>query len=286
MILFECCGSRLRVLAVLSCTSKQGYNCVYLLAPVAQVRITDSYDRSVASNYRNTDSFVNRGPSDRTIRVIIAEDHTLMAQGLRKLLECEFESVTIVGNGRELIDSVAVSNPDVALVDIVMPLVNSIEATRRLRKTSPATKVVIVTAHADPQYVVEAFRAGASGFVLKSCAVSELVVAIRAVLSGQTYITPLLAHRAVATAAQESAPGPVLTSRQREVLQLVAEGCTAKEIANVLKLSVKTAVFHKMAIMEKLGLRTTAELTRYAMEHGIATTTPSLRAKAASNVPR
>jgi DNA-binding NarL/FixJ family response regulator len=144
--------------------------------------------------------------------------------------------------------------------------------------------VIIVTAHADPQYVVEAFRAGAKGFVLKRCAVSELVVAIRAVLSGQTYVTPLMAHRAVATASQESVPGPVLTSRQREVLQLVAEGCTAKEIANVLKLSVKTAVFHKMAIMNKLGLHSTAELTRYAMEHGIATTSDSLRAKGASNV--
>jgi DNA-binding NarL/FixJ family response regulator len=224
---------------------------------------------------------VNRGASDRTIRVVIAEDHTLMAQGLRKLLECEFESVTIVGNGRELLDSVTVSKPDLALVDIVMPLLNGIEATRRLRKISPATKVVIVTAHADPRYVVEAFRAGASGYVLKSCAVSELVVAIRAVLAGQTYLTPLLAHRAVATA-KESSSGPVLTSRQREVLQLVAEGYTAKEIANVLKMSVKTAVFHKMAIRDKLGLHSTAELTRYALEHEIAPATNGLRAKGAS----
>ncbi len=229
-------------------------------------------------------SFVDPGATVRTIRLVIAEDHTLMAQGLRKLLDCEFESVTVVGNGRELLDTVAASKPDVALVDIVMPVLNGIEATRRLRQISPTTKVVIVTAHADPQYVVEAFRAGASGYVLKRCALSELVVAIRAVLAGQTYITPLMAHRAVETA-EESAPGPVLTSRQREVLQLVAEGCTAKEIANVLKLSVKTAVFHKMAIMDKLGLHSTAELTRYAMEHGIATTTHSLRAKSASNVP-
>jgi DNA-binding NarL/FixJ family response regulator len=140
--------------------------------------------------------------------------------------------------------------------------------------------VVIVTAHSDPQYVAEAFRAGASGFVLKRCAVAELVVAIRAVLAGQTYITPLMAHRAAEAA--ESAPGSVLTSRQREVLQLVAEGCTAKEIAKVLKLSVKTAVFHKVAIMQKLGLHSTAELTRYAIETGIAATIPSLRAKGAS----
>ena len=208
-----------------------------------------------------------------------------MAQGLRKLLECEFESVTIVGNGRELLDEVAASKPDVALVDIVMPVINGIEATRRLRKISPATKVVIVTAHADPQYRVEAFRAGASGYILKRCALAELVVAIRVVLAGQTYITPLMPHRAVEAVSTDSAPGPVLTSRQREVLQLVAEGCTAKEIANALKLSVKTAVFHKMAIMDRLGLHSTAELTRYAIENGITRTTRSLRAKSASNVP-
>ena len=216
---------------------------------------------------------------------MIAEDHTLMAEGLRKLLECEFESVTAVGNGRELVDEVAASKPDVALVDINMPVLNGIEAMRQLRQISPATKVVIVTAHADPQYVVEAFRAGANGYVLKRCAVSELVVAIGAVLAGQTYITPLMADRAVEADATDSAPGPVLTSRQREVLRLIAEGCTAKEIANALNLSVKTAVFHKMAIMEKLALHSTAELTRYAIEHGIARTTHSVWAKSASNVP-
>jgi DNA-binding NarL/FixJ family response regulator len=227
---------------------------------------------------------VNRLATDRTIRVVIADDQTLIAQGLRKLLECEFESVTIADNGRELLDTVAASKPDVALVDIVMPLLSGIEATRKLRKISSATKVVIVTAHTDPQYVAEAFRAGASGYVLRRCAVSELVIAIRVVLAGQTYVTPLMADRAV-EAAKESAPGPVLTSRQREVLQLIADGCTAKEVANALRLSVKTAVFHKMAIMEKLGLHSTAELTRYALEHGIATTNRSLRAKSASNVP-
>jgi len=207
-----------------------------------------------------------------------------MAEGLRKLLECEFDSVTVVGNGRELLDTVAATKPHVALVDIVLPLLNGIEATRRLSRISPATKVVIVTAHDEPQYVVEAFRAGVSGFVLKRCAVAELVIAIRCVLAGRTYVTPLLADQAV-KAAKASALAPTLTSRQREVLQLVAEGCTAKEIASTLKLSVKTAVFHKMALMEKLGLHTTAELTRYALEHGIAGTTYLLRAKAANNGP-
>jgi DNA-binding NarL/FixJ family response regulator len=210
---------------------------------------------------------------DRNTRVLIAEDHTLMAEGLRKLLECEYESVQTVGNGRQLLVVVAESKPDIVLLDIGMPLLNGIEATRRFSKISPATKVVIVTAHDEPQYVVEAFRAGATGFVLKRCAVSELVIAIRQVLAGHTYVTPLVADRAVQAARVCAQPGPSLTARQREVLQLVAEGCTAKEIANVLKLSVKTAVFHKMAIMDKLGLRTTAELTRYALEHGISTAT-------------
>jgi len=210
---------------------------------------------------------------DCKTRVVIAEDHTLMAEGLRKLLECEFESVQTVANGRQLLDIVAAWKPDIVLLDIGMPLLNGIEATRRLSKISPSTKVVMVTAHNEPQYVVEAFRAGATGFVLKRCAVSELVNAIRQVLDGHTYVTPLVAERAVEAARVTVKPGPALTSRQREVLQLVAEGCTAKEIANVLKLSVKTAVFHKMAIMDKLGLRTTAELTRYALEKGIATVT-------------
>jgi DNA-binding NarL/FixJ family response regulator len=210
---------------------------------------------------------------DRKTRVVIAEDHTLMAEGLRKLLECEFESVEIVGNGRALVDVVATSKPDIVLIDIGMPLLNGIEAARRVNKISPATKVVIVTAHNEPQYVVEAFRAGASGFVLKRCAISELVAAIRQVLSGQTYTTPLVQDRILEAARGREQSGPALTFRQREVLQLVAEGCTAKEIANILRLSVKTAVFHKMAVMDKLGLRTTAELTRYALEHGIATAT-------------
>ena len=210
---------------------------------------------------------------DLTTRVLIAEDHTLMAEGLRRLLECEFQSVQAVGNGRQLLDVVGATKPDVVLLDIGMPLLNGIEATRRLSKTSPSTKVVIVTAHNEPQYVVEAFRAGAMAFVLKRCALSELINAIRQVLMGHTYVTPLVADGAVEEAREAVLTGPALTSRQREVLQLVAEGCTAKEIANVLKLSVKTAVFHKMAIMDKLGLRTTAELTRYALEHGIATVT-------------
>ena len=216
----------------------------------------------------------NVGVMDRKTRILIAEDHALMAEGLRRLLEPEFESVETVGNGRQLIERVEESKPEVVLLDIGMPMMNGIEAARRFGKISPATKVVIITAYDEPQYVVEAFRAGATGFVLKRCALAELVTAIRHVMSGHTYVTSLVAERAVEVAkGPQTLSGTSLTSRQREVLQLVAEGCTAKEIANVLKVSVKTAVFHKMAIMDKLGLRTTAELTRYAIENGIVQAT-------------
>ena len=186
----------------------------------------------------------------------------------------------MVRNGRELLDSVALLNPTIALMEIGLPLLNGIQATRCLREISPATKVVIVTAHDEPQYVVETFRAGATGFLLKRCAFSELMIAIRCVLAGQTYVTPLVRDLPM-EAAKESSLGPTLTSRQREVLRLIAEGCTAKGIANTLKFSVKTAVFHKSAIMDKLGLRTIAELTRYALEHGICTY--HSRPKAATN---
>jgi DNA-binding NarL/FixJ family response regulator len=238
-----------------------------------------------ATSYSNTwVLFVNRDAPDRTTRIVIAEDHTLIAEGLRKLLEPEFESVTVVGNGRELLDVVAVSQPHVALVEIGMPRLNGIEAARRLGEISPATKVVIVTAYDEPRHAVDAFRAGAVGFVLKRCTFSELLTAIRCVLAGETYITPLVADQAI-EAASEPALGRRLTSRQREVLQLVAEGFTAKDVAHALNVSVRTAVYHKMAIMERLGLHTTAELTRYALEHGIAATTYHPLAKAAGTCP-
>ncbi len=195
----------------------------------------------------------------------------MVAEGLGRLLDQEFELLDNVGNGRDLLKIVEETKPDLVLLDIGMPILNGIEATRHVRKTSPGSKVVILTAHSEPEYVVEAFQAGASAYVLKRCAVSELVVALRQVLSGHIYVTPQVAEHVVAAATNpKMRRNPTyLTSRQREVLQLVAEGCTAKEIANWLNLSVKTAVFHKMAIMDKLGLRTTAELTRYALEHGI-----------------
>ena len=208
---------------------------------------------------------------DRRIRLLIADDQALMAEGLQRLLQGEYPLVEIVANGREAIDAVANSKPDVVLLDIAMPLLNGIETTHRIMKIAPTMKVVIVTAQSEPEYVVEALRAGASGYVLKRCAFSELLAAIREVLSGHSYVTPLARRDVVDMMMKPELHGSptTLTPRQREVLQLVAEGYRAKEIANVLHLSVKTAVFHKASIMDKLGLRTTAQLTRYALERGI-----------------
>jgi DNA-binding NarL/FixJ family response regulator len=209
---------------------------------------------------------------DTTTRLLIAEDQTLMAEGLRKLLESAFRSIEIAANGPDLLTTVETFKPDVVLLSLEMQMLNAIQATRRLGRVS-RVKVIMLTAHDEPAYIAEAFRAGASGYVLKRCTSSELVKAIREVMNGRTYLTPLV-PRNVAVTAAELGPQPdsrPLTCRQREVLQLVAEGYTAKEIAKSLNLSVKTAVFHRMAIRDKLGLRTTAALTRYALENGMGT---------------
>jgi DNA-binding NarL/FixJ family response regulator len=154
-----------------------------------------------------------------------------------------------------------------------MPLLNGIDATRRLRTLVPKSKILIVTMHADPDYVAEAFRAGASGYVLKRSAASELVRAIREVLDGRTYITPLIAGEMLDSfrkpAARTGTKTPMLSPRQREVLQLVAEGRTAKEIGTVLSISVKTVEFHKSRIMKELGVRSVADVTRYALRRGL-----------------
>jgi DNA-binding NarL/FixJ family response regulator len=202
--------------------------------------------------------------------LLIADD-TLTAQCLQRLLEPDFPGVEFVSDEQALLDAAATSKPDLVLLDIKKPGFDGFEAMRRLREISRATKVIVLTMHDESEYVAEALRGGASGYLLKWCVVSELVAAIRAVLNGHSYLTPAVGRHAesIIASAQPRANSKSLTLRQREVLQLVAQGRTAKEIANALGLSVKTAVFHKMAIMDKLGLRTTADLTRYALDHGI-----------------
>jgi DNA-binding NarL/FixJ family response regulator len=197
----------------------------------------------------------------------------MFSAGLRHILEPQFEIVGIVENGRDLLSAAEQLRPDVIVADISMPLLNGIEAARRLKKTPHAPKIVFLTMHEDGTFATAAFRAGASGYVLKRSAPSEVVTAIQEAVRGRTYISPLIAGDVLNTLMEKRDKPeklkPDLTSRQREILQLFAEGKSPKEIATVLNVSVRTVEFHKYRIMEAIGAQTIAELTRYAVAHGI-----------------
>ncbi len=209
----------------------------------------------------------------RKPRILLADDHTLFVEALQKVLEPEFELVGSVGDGRALLIAAPRLKPDAILLDLSMPLLNGIDAAHQLRRLVPDSKLVFLSMHGDPTYVTEAFRAGASGYVLKRANAAELVQAVRSALRGQLYVSPLLAkgvldpllHQRVPISSAQAA----LTLRQREVLQLVAEGRSLKEIASILCVSVKTVEFHKTRIARQLGLHTTADLTKYAVTHGL-----------------
>ena len=199
--------------------------------------------------------------------VLIADDHTLVAQGLSSLIEKEFNVLGIVENGRELLKAASLRAPDVALIDVSMPEMTGLEAARKLLEIAPKCKVIFVSVHATPEFVREAFGIGARGYLLKRSAASELVHAMHTVLKGNSHVSLQIASDVLSTFLQpRTAP---LTDRQRQVLRLVSEGRSAKEIAVSLNISVKTAQFHKASIMEKLNLHTTAALTKYAIDHGI-----------------
>jgi DNA-binding NarL/FixJ family response regulator len=207
-------------------------------------------------------------------KVLLADDHQILIEGLRGLLELEFDLLPTVADGRALVNEARDQKPDVIVADISMPLLNGIEAARQIIKDQPGAKVIFLTMHSDVAYAAEAFRAGASGYVLKKSAASELVTAIREILKGGVYVTPPIAKAMMRDSMfgrppSPETPGTALTSRQREVLQLVAEGHSIKEIASILNVSPKTVEFHKYRVMEQLDLRTTAELTQYAVKHGI-----------------
>jgi DNA-binding NarL/FixJ family response regulator len=205
----------------------------------------------------------------------MADDHSIILAGLRKLVEAECEVVGTVEDGRALVAEARKLRPDLILLDISMPLLNGLEAARQLHSLAPESKLIFLTMHASPTYATEAFQAGASGYLLKRSAVSELSLAIKSVLQGQHYLTPSLTKDVLAAALKPSTgeggktPSKSLTARQREVLQLVSEGRGTKEIATILNVSVKTVEFHKFRIMQQLDLHTTAELTKYAITHGI-----------------
>lgn len=206
-------------------------------------------------------------------RVLIADDHLMVAEALRSLLSAEFDLVGVVEDGRALIEAAATLKPEVIVADISMPLLNGIDALVQLRQDGNCVPVVFLTMHRDVSFARRALDAGASGFLLKHSAPAELVLALRAALAGRTYITPQLAEELLEAMKlgpdKTSNPLASLTLRQREVLQLLAEGHAAKVIATRLAISTRTVEFHKYQMMEILGLQSNTELIHFAIRHGL-----------------
>lgn len=207
-------------------------------------------------------------------RVLMADDHSILLAGLRKLIEGSCDIVGAVENGRALVEAAERLRPDLILLDISMPLLNGLDAARQLKKLLPDTKLLFLTMHASPTYATEALKVGGSGYLLKQSAASELPQAIEAVMKGQTYLTPAITQSVLQVGLQ-SEQTPLkralrdLTLRQREVLQLIAEGKGTKDVATLLNVSVKTIEFHKARIMEQLDLHSTADLIRFAIAEGL-----------------
>jgi DNA-binding NarL/FixJ family response regulator len=203
-------------------------------------------------------------------RLLLADDHKLVLEGLQRILEPEFEVAGTVEDGRALLAAASELRPDVILVDISIPLLNGIDAARQLRKTVPAARVIFVTMHAERAYVVAAVDASAAGYVLKRSPPQQLLSAVRAVLDGQRYLAPGMGPDAETIWSNPQARSDhILTNRQREVLQLIAEGKSNKEIASLLHVSVKAVEFHKTSITRTLGTAKRADLTRHAVEQGL-----------------
>ena len=205
-------------------------------------------------------------------RVLLADDHKIILNGLRSLLESEFELVGKVEDGRALVSAAEKLRPDVIVVDVSMPLLNGIEAVRQIKKIDPRVKVVFLTMHPDVTYAIRAFEAGASGYVLKHSASSELLTAIHEAIKGRTYVTPMIAGELVQAykggTYRQTEAAQHLTQRQSEILQLLVEGNSAKEIANLLNISPRTVEFHKYNMMSKLELKSLSALIQYAIKHG------------------
>lgn len=208
-------------------------------------------------------------------RVLIADDHTLVAELCKKLLEAEFDVVGTACDGRALVRMATDLKPDVIVVDVAMPILNGLDAGQQIKQKMPAVKLVYLTMNPDPEVAAEAFRRGASGYLLKTCAADEMVIAVRRVLRGISYLSPSLSKDAVHYLRNQSKmlieEQERLTERQREVLQLLAEGKVMKEVGGILNMTTRTVAFHKYRIMEVIGARSNAELVRYAVRtHMIA----------------
>jgi DNA-binding NarL/FixJ family response regulator len=204
-------------------------------------------------------------------RVLLADDHALLLGAFEKLLADEFDIVGQVSDGRAVVAAAETLNPDVVVLDISMPLLNGLEAGRQIKQKSRGVKLVFLTMNEDADLAAEAFRSGASAYVLKRSAASELMTAIREVVQGRSYITPLITEGVVGSLlnVDETKNRHELTPRQVEVLQLLAEGRSMKEVARVLDLTPRTVAFHKYRMMEQIGVKSTAELVQYAVKHHI-----------------
>ena len=208
--------------------------------------------------------------------LLIADDHQLVAEGVAKLLRTEFKKVVIVSDGQDLLLTVQSDPPDLAIIDIALPMYNGLDAAQEIRKIAPRIKVIMLTMHKEPDLIKQAFRAGASGYVLKESAGIELLEAAKTVLRGGNYLSSNLTmpnddqYRDSHVSGYPDFPRIRLTPRQKVVLQLLVEGKTNKEIAEILHLSLKTIEFHKTRIMKSLGVKNTAELTQYALQHHLA----------------
>jgi DNA-binding NarL/FixJ family response regulator len=212
------------------------------------------------------------------IRVVLADDHVLIRAGLRALLHSlpNIEVIAEASDGHEAVDVIAQHQPDVVIMDIGMPGLNGVDSTRRIVKQFPGTRVVILSMHANEEYVGRALEAGAMGYLLKGAEPAELELVFKAVMRGETYLSPSIAKHLVqdylSHRKEKTQPLPDLTGRQREVLQLIAEGCSTKDIANKLKLSVKTVDTHRSELMHRLDIHDVAGLVRYAIRTGLVST--------------
>jgi DNA-binding NarL/FixJ family response regulator len=203
-------------------------------------------------------------------RVLLADDYRLLREAFAQLLQPGCDVVGAVADGRALLAAAAELRPDIVVLDIAMPLLNGLDAARQLRRDMPGIKIIFLTVNEDPDLAVEAFRVGASGYLLKNSAASELFQAIQEVSQGRSYVTPLATRGLVENFLHQPEPGNrlgELSPRRREVLQLLAEGHTMKEVARLLNITPRTVAFHKYGMMEELGIKSTAELVQYAVKH-------------------
>lgn len=204
-------------------------------------------------------------------KILIADDHTLVAEACKKLLESDYEVVGTVSDGRSLVRAAVELRPHLIIVDVAMPLLNGLDAGQQIKELTPSVKLIYLTMNHDADLAAEAFRRGAAGYLLKTCAASELTIAVREVLRGMSYLSPMIAKDTVQFLLRQDKKlvdeANKLTVRQREVLQLLAEGKCMKEVAGVLNLTTRTVAFHKYRIMDVLNAKSNAELVQYAIRH-------------------